>query len=114
MDKDYYEKFILFNEQHALLLIFYPNNICLKTIPSQMIALDETKKKPCIFHYEKNKFAYRILPQELHTDLIKKQKIESEIKLEKIVELQKKDTEEKIKLMTSKIKLINLLKKLIN
>ena len=62
IDKDYYGNFILFNEQYALLPIFYANQIELKMIPYYFVSRIPPKKQTsCIFHYDKNKLAYKLL-----------------------------------------------------
>ena len=82
IDEQYYEKFTAFNEQHALIVLFSYYNIPTHHFPYHLISLKkedynkmEQKLIPCVHHYEKDIFAHSILPQELYTKLIHKQKL---------------------------------------
>lgn len=58
-----------FSEQWAGLMVFSKHKLNIQTLPLNLIKRGVSAKDSCIYHYEHQKLAYKILPKHLHVEL---------------------------------------------
>ena len=76
IDEIFYKYLTSFNEQWAPLLVFDFYKINVTKIPPILIKRGKIiDKTPCVFHYEQIKYKHELIPEELHTPLIKEQRL---------------------------------------